>query len=157
MENCIGWKHEIRSHEVCEQSLKTIFEFLKNHHWNIIYQKNCLIFQTSFHTFKVATTKFSWEFTMFQETFYMFKALKKSMWTCGFLFQKSFFLIKCSPNHFNFFVNFNIFYKKGSMCSKHSKSKNTYTLSLDFDTQTSLRTIIVLNLQSSKITDLTIM
>jgi hypothetical protein len=36
-----------------------------------------------------------------------------------FLYQKSFSLIKCSPNYFNFFVNFNIFHKKGSMCWKH--------------------------------------
>jgi hypothetical protein len=40
-----------------------------------------------------------------------------------FFFQKSFFLIKCSPNHFNFFVNFNIFHKKGSMCSNIQKIK----------------------------------
>jgi hypothetical protein len=74
----------------------------------------------------------------FKSHFIHFKHSKK---TCGqvvFLFRKSFFLIKCSPNHFNFFVNFNIFHKKGSMCSKHSKNKNTYMF-LDFDTQTSLR------------------
>jgi hypothetical protein len=62
-----------------------------------------------------------------------------------FKFQKSFFIIKCSPNHFIFLVNSNIFYKKGSMCSKHPKNKNTYTL-LDFQFQTSLHTFIVLNL-----------
>jgi hypothetical protein len=50
-----------------------------------------------------------------------------------------------SLQHFKFFVNFNIFHKKGSMSSKCSKNKNTYIL-LDFDTQTSLNIIIVLNL-----------
>ncbi len=57
-----------------------------------------------------------------------------------FLFQKSFFLIKISLNHFNFLVKFNIFHKKGSICSKNSKNKNTYTL-LNFDTQASLSTV----------------
>jgi hypothetical protein len=57
----------------------------------------------------------------------MFNAFKKNMWTCGFFVSKVFFLVKCSPNRFNFFVKFNIFHKKGSMCSKHSKNKNTYT------------------------------
>jgi hypothetical protein len=71
--------------------------------------------------------------------------LKHSRKACGqvvFLFQKSFLLIKYLPNHFKFFLNFNIFQKKGSMCSKN---KNTYTL-LDFDIRTSLNTIIVLKL-----------
>jgi hypothetical protein len=104
-----------------------IFENLKNRYGNTIYQKNHLIYEISSYNLKVATTKFSWKFTMFQESFYRFKALKKNMWTSRFLFQKSFFLIKCSPNHFNFFVNFNIFHKKWSMCSKNSKkNKNIY-------------------------------
>jgi hypothetical protein len=72
----------------------------------------------------------------------MFKALKKSRWTCGFfLFQKSFFLVEYSLNHFNLFVNFNIFHKKGPMCSKHLQSKNTYTF-LDFDIQISFKTLL---------------
>ncbi len=60
-------------------------------------------------------------------------------------------LLSSNGNHFGslqrfkFFVNFNIFHKKGSMCSKCSKNKNTYIL-VDFDTQTSLNIIIVLNL-----------
>jgi len=64
----------------------------------------------------------------------MFNALKKNMWTCGFFVSKvSFSFIKCSPNRFNFFVNFNVFHKKVSMFSKYSKNKNTYTF-LDFNT-----------------------
>jgi hypothetical protein len=81
----------------------------------------------------------------FKSPFICLNHLRK---TCGqmiFLFQKSFFLIKCSTMDFNFFVNFNIFHKKGSICSKHSKNIYTYT-HLDFDTQTSLSTIIILNL-----------
>jgi hypothetical protein len=76
---------------------------------------------------------------MFQESVYMFKALKKNMWTSGFLYQKSFSLIECSPNCFHFFVNFNIFHKNGS------KTKYAYTV-LDFNIQMFLNTIIVLNL-----------
>jgi hypothetical protein len=37
--------------------LKLFFEFLKNHNGNIIYQKNCIIFEISSYTFKVATKK----------------------------------------------------------------------------------------------------
>jgi hypothetical protein len=111
-----------------------------------LYIKKIVLFlKISSYIFKVVTTKFSWKFTMFQESFYMFKALMKSMWIGGFLYQKSFSLIKCSPNHFNLFVNFNIFHKKGSMCSKHSKNKNTYNF-LYFYTQMSFYIIIVLNL-----------
>jgi hypothetical protein len=79
---------------------------------------------------------------MFQESFYMFKSFKK---TCGqvVLYQKSFSLIKCSPNCFKKIVNFNIFHKKGSMCSKHSKNKYKYTF-LDFNTWMSFYTIIAL-------------
>jgi hypothetical protein len=55
------------------------------------------------------------------------------MWTYGFFFFKNpFYLSNVHPNHFNFFVNFNIFHKTRSMCSKHSKNKNTSTL-LDFE------------------------
>jgi len=86
------------------------------------------------------------KFTMFQKSFYMFKTFKKNMWTSGFfLYQKFLSLIKCSPNHFNFFVNLDIFHKKGSMCSKHSKNKNTYII-LHFNTWMSFYIIIVLNL-----------
>ncbi len=123
----------------------SFFKILKNHHGNTIYEKNHLIFEINSYTFKVATTMFLWNSPYFKSPFI---CLKNSRKTCGhvvFLFQKSFFLIKCSPNHFNFFVNFNIFHKKGSICSKHSENKNTYTL-LSFDTQTSLSTIIILNL-----------
>jgi hypothetical protein len=128
-----GWKHEIRSHKVCGQSFKKILKFLKNYHGNNVYQKICIIFEINFYTFKVATKNFSWKFTMFQESFYMFKGLKKSMWTSFFFVQNFFFIMKCSLNHFKKIVKFNIFHKKGSMCSKHSKNKNTCML-LDFDT-----------------------
>ncbi len=124
---------------------KLFFDNLKNHHDNTICQQNCFIFKISFYNFKAATTKLSWKFTMFQEFFYMYKSHKKNMWTCGFFVLKYFSLIKCSPNCFNFFVNFNIFHKKGSMCSKHSKNINMYTFS-DFNTGMSFYTIIVLNL-----------
>ncbi len=84
---------------------------------------------------------------MFQQSFCMFQTLKKNMWTSGFFISKVIFLIKCSPNCFNFFLNFNIFHKKGSMCSRHSKNKNIYTF-LDFDIWISWNTIIILNLWS---------
>ncbi len=76
------------------------FKILKNRHGNNIYKKIHLIFEINFYTLKVATTKFSWKFTMFQESLYMFKALKKKCGCVVFLFQKYFFLIKCSPSHF---------------------------------------------------------
>jgi hypothetical protein len=77
-----------------------------------------------------------------------FICLMHSRKACGqviFFYQKSFSFIKCSPNCFDFFVNFNIFQKKGSICSKHSKNKNTYTF-LDFNSQMPFYIIIVLNL-----------
>ncbi len=116
----VEWKQENQA--VCGQSLKIVFWKLEKSPWDTIYQK-INFFEINFYNFQVAITKFSWKFIMFQESFYMFKALKKSMWIGGFLYQKSFSLIKCSPNHFIFFVNFNIFHKKGSMSSKHSKIK----------------------------------
>jgi hypothetical protein len=39
-----GLKQEKRSQKVCEKSLKLIFEFLKNHHGNTIYQNLIIIF-----------------------------------------------------------------------------------------------------------------
>jgi hypothetical protein len=64
--------------------------------------------------------------------------LKHSRKTCGHVVLLFQFFFKS-----NFFKY--IFHKKGSMCSKYSKNTNTYTL-LNFDTQTSLSTIIILNL-----------
>jgi hypothetical protein len=94
---------------------------------------------------------------MFQESFYMFKALKKIMWTCGFLYQKSFSLIKCSPNHFKKKFEFQYTPQK-AMCSKHSKNKNTYAY-LDFNTQISFYTYTFefVIMVRSKVIDLTIM
>jgi hypothetical protein len=66
---------------------------------------------------------------------YVFKALKNTCVHVIFLFQKSFLIIKCPPNCFNIFMDFNIFHKKGSMCLEHSKNKNTSSF-LDFDTWT---------------------
>jgi hypothetical protein len=44
----------------CVDSLLKLFlKNLKNHHGNTIYQNIHLIFEISFYTFKVATTKFS--------------------------------------------------------------------------------------------------
>jgi hypothetical protein len=99
---------------------------LKNHHGNTKYQTNCLIFEINSYTFKVATTKFSWKFTMFQESFHMFKAFNKNMWTNGFFVSKVHFPYEMFTKSFQFFVNFNIFHKKGSMCSKHSRKKYKY-------------------------------
>ncbi len=111
--------------KVGKNELNNVWTIFKNYFlkiWKIMgklyVKKIVLIFKINFYTFKVATTKFSWKFTMFQKSFYMFKALKKSMWRSGFFVSNSFSLIKCSPTCFNFFVNFNIFHKKGSMCSK---------------------------------------
>jgi len=59
----------------------------------------------------------------FKSPFMCLKHLRKICGHVVFLYQKLFSLIKCSPNCFNFFVNFNIFYKKGSMCSKNSQKK----------------------------------
>jgi hypothetical protein len=110
---------------VCGQSFKKN-EFLKNHHGNTIYQNFHVIFEINSYTFKVETTKKLWKFTMFQK-FICLKHWRKACGQVVFLFQKAFFLIKCLSNRFNFIVNFNIFHKKGSMCSKFSKNKNTYT------------------------------
>jgi len=82
---------------------------------------------------------------MFQESFYMFKTLKKSMWIGGFSISKVLFLYQMFVKSFQFYCELYIFHKKGFMCSKFSKNKNTYTF-LDFDIQTSLSIIIVLNL-----------
>ncbi len=124
---------------------KIAFQKFEKSPWEHYISKINLIFEINSYTFKVATTKILGKFTIFQKYFYMSKTLKKKCGQVVFLFQKYFFLIKCSPNHFIFFVNFNIFHKKRSICSKHSKNKNTYTL-LDFDTLTFLNIVIILNL-----------
>jgi hypothetical protein len=139
--------------KVGKKEPNSVWIVLKNYFlkiWKItmgtLYIKKIVLFlKKKNYTFKITTTKFSWTFTMFQDSFYMFKTLKKSMWIGGFLYQKSFSFIKCSPNRFNFFVSFNIFHRKGSMCSKHSKNKYTYTF-LDFNTRMSFYIIIILNL-----------
>jgi len=84
--------------------LKTNFWIFEKSSWEHYISKFNYYYLVCFYILKVETTKFSWKFTMFQELFYMFKALRK---TCGqvvFLHQKSFSLIKCSPNVFNFFL-----------------------------------------------------
>ncbi len=135
-----------KSQVICGQSFKTVFWNFEKSSWEHNMSTKLFYLKTNSYNFKVATTKFSWKFTMFQEFFYMFKSHKKNMWVGGFFFyQNSFSFIKCSPNCFNFFVNFNIFYKKGSMRSKHSKNTNTYTFS-NFNTQMSFYIVIVLNL-----------
>jgi hypothetical protein len=73
--------------------------------------KKLFDFQSSY-IFKVTTTKNLWKFIMFQKCLYMFKALKKSRRTCGFFVSNFFFLMKYSLNHFNFFMNFNIFHRE---------------------------------------------
>jgi hypothetical protein len=67
------------------------------------------------------------------------------MWTSGFCIKSPFPLSNVHQIGSIFFVNFNIFHKNGSMCSKHSESKNTYTF-LDFYIGMSLNIIIVLTL-----------
>jgi hypothetical protein len=135
--------------EVGKKEPSSVWTVLKNYFlkiWKItmgtLYIKRIKLIETNSYTFKVVITKFPLKFTLFQKFFYMFKAIKKSRWTSGFFCIKSLFsLIKCSPNHFNFFMNFNIFHKKGSMCSKYSKNIYIYFF-LDFNTQMSFYTII---------------
>jgi len=67
-----------------DSHLKLFFENLKNCHGNVTYT-----FEKSFTIFKIATTNFSWKFTMFQKSFYMFKALQKNMRTFGLFYIKS--------------------------------------------------------------------
>jgi hypothetical protein len=85
----------------------------------IVYIKKIILFLKQILLLSKLWLQKIYENSPFSRIFNMFKALKKNMWTSGFLYQKSFSLIKCSPNRFNFFVNFNIFHKKGSMCSKN--------------------------------------
>jgi hypothetical protein len=119
-----GWKHEIRSHIVCGQSLKTIFQIFENLLWEHYIFKNSLKFWNKFLNFQIAITKFSWKFIVFEKFFSMFKVLKKSTWTCGFFGFKNLFSLSNVHQIISiFFLNFNIFPKKGSKCSKHSKNK----------------------------------
>jgi hypothetical protein len=117
--------------------------FLKT--WKItmgtLYIKKMFYFSIFFYTFKVATTKFPWKFTMFQKSFCMFKAFKKNMWASGFFVSIVLFIYQLFIKLFQI----NIFHKKGSMFSKHSKNRNTYII-LAFNTQMSFYTNIVLNL-----------
>jgi len=69
---------------------------------------------------------------MFQESFYIINTKKKDV-DMIFPFQKFFSLVKCALNVFNFFVNFNVPHKKGSMCSNHSKIFYIACTFLDFD------------------------
>jgi hypothetical protein len=76
-----------------------------------------------------------------------FICLKLSIKTCGqmvFLFQKSIFLMRCSPNPFSFLWTL-IYSTRKDPCVQNIQEKNINTL-LNFDTQTSLNIIIVLNL-----------
>jgi hypothetical protein len=75
---------------MCGQSLKTVFWIFEKSPWEH-YRSKKIILEINFYTFKVTTTKFSWQFTMFQELFYMFKTLKKSMWIGGFFVSKVIF------------------------------------------------------------------
>jgi len=61
-----------------------------------------------------------------------------------FFYIKSLFPLSNVHQIISIFVNFNIFHKKGSIYSKHSKNKNTYTF-LDFNTRMSFYIITVLN------------
>ncbi len=116
-----GWKHAKGATNCVDSLQKLFFENLKNHYGNTIYQNIYLIFEISFYTFKVATTKFSWNSSCFKSLFICLKHFKKNVDKWFFCFKSHFSLIRCSPNHFNFLGNCNTFHKKGSMCSKHSK------------------------------------
>jgi hypothetical protein len=113
----LGWKLKsmcrLQSKQVMGESRKKgakhVWTVLKNYFlkiWKITMGTlyiNIYIFEIIFYTFKVATTKFSWKFTMFQESFYMFKALKKSMWIGGFFVSKVFFPYQMLTKFFQFF------------------------------------------------------
>ncbi len=132
---------------MCGQSLKIIFWNLKNHHGNIIYQKNHLIFEINSYNFKVATTKFSWKFTMFQKSFYKFKALKKNMWTSGFFVSKVFFSLSNVHKIISIFLWTLIYSTRRDPCVQKIQKKKIYIYTfLYFDIQKALSTIIVLNL-----------
>ncbi len=111
---------------MCGQSLKIVFQKIEKSPWEHYISKNSFILKINFYTFKVTTTKFHENSPCFKGPFICLKHSRKMCEHVVFLFQKSFFLIKCSPNHFKFFVNFNIFHKKGSICSKHSKKKKLH-------------------------------
>ncbi len=121
----VRWKKKKKNQSMCVQFSKIVFWRFEKSPWEHI-SKIYFIFEIiSYIVFKVVITKFSWKFTMFQKSFYMFKALKKSMLTSDFFVSKVFFPYQMFTNHFNLFVNFSIFHKKGSMCLKHLKNKNT--------------------------------
>ncbi len=83
---------------------------------------------------------------MFQQFFYMFKGLKKSMWTSGFFVLKIFFPYQMFTKLFQFFCELQYIPQESIHVFKTlQKTKKTYTL-LDFNTQMSFNTIIVLNL-----------
>ncbi len=144
---------------MCGQSLKNCF--LKN--WKITMGTLHIKIKKLFFKWVLILSKL--QLQNFHEISPCFKSpficLKHSRKICGwvvFLYQKSFSLIKCSQNRFNFFGNFNRLHKKGCMCSKHSKNKNTCT-SLNFNTRMPFYTYgfeFVIMVQS-KVIDLTIM
>ncbi len=112
--------------------------------WNKEPQSVWIVFKNYFLNFWGKKKLF--HFKMFQESFYMFKTLKKNMWISGFFYFKSPFSLSDVHQIISiFFCELWYIHKKGSMCSKYSKNKNMYTL-LDFDTQTYLSIIMVLNL-----------
>ncbi len=81
---------------------------------------------------------------MFQQSFVIFKAFKIKTWMGLLKIQKSFFIIKCTPNIFKKIVSFNILHNKGNMCEPF-KFVFTCTL-LDFDFQKSLMIKRIYNL-----------
>ncbi len=146
------WSFWLMMDENRKKKPRSVWTILKNYFlkiWKItmetlyIHKKNC--FKNKIILSKFQLQKFHENSPCFKSYFICLKHLRK---TCGQVvlsYQKSFSLIKYSPNHFNFFCENLIYFTKGSMCSKHSKNKNTYIV-LDFNTRMSFYTIIVLNM-----------
>jgi hypothetical protein len=119
----LRWKHEKKSQIVCgtlltnyflkiwKITMGTLYIKKENYFWNQFNFQSCnyKVFMKIHHILRVFL--------------YVLNIQEKHVDKWFFLYQKFFSLIKCSPNHFKFFVNFNIFHKKGSTCSKNSKNR----------------------------------
>jgi hypothetical protein len=78
---------------MCGQSLKIVFWKFEKSPWEHYMSKIKIKIEINSYIFKVATTKFSWKFTMFQKSFYTFKTHKKNMWITFFCIKSPFPLL----------------------------------------------------------------
>jgi hypothetical protein len=111
-----GWKYEIRSHKMCGQNFKTIFQKFEKSPWEHHISKNTSNFWNKLWYFQSCNYKIFMKSTMFQKSFYTFKALKKNIWTCGFFISNFFFSLSNVHQSISIFLWTSIYSTKRDPC-----------------------------------------